>query len=187
MGCPEAIELANADKQAKTLLECRLHHMARRVGRLLAQRQQPVTHLATQLERMSMPPIVQGRDWIGLETLAESIDRSRVAGDNCLGLCLLHRVPVLEISQEVLFGSTALSRCHRGEHGEHWIVETKGQENVDVARKDKAAALWCENTTELTGTNWRYLKVPQKHYEKLQPADFADLQTLGLWEQGEDD
>jgi type III restriction enzyme len=69
-------------------------------------------------------------------------------------------------------------------NGEHWIVETKGQENVDVARKDKAAALWCENATELTGTTWRYLKVPQKHYEKLQPADFADLQTLGLWENG---
>jgi type III restriction enzyme len=66
-------------------------------------------------------------------------------------------------------------------NGEHWIVETKGQENVDVARKDKAAALWCENATELTGTTWRYLKVPQKHYEKLHPADFADLQALSLW------
>lgn len=67
-------------------------------------------------------------------------------------------------------------------NGEHWIVETKGQENIDVARKDKAAALWCENATELTGTTWHYLKVPQKHYEKLHPADFADLQTLGMWE-----
>jgi len=48
---------------------------------------------------------------------------------------------------------------------------------VDVARKDRAATLWCENATVLAGIPWRYLKVPQKHYEKLQPADFADLQT----------
>jgi type III restriction enzyme len=66
-------------------------------------------------------------------------------------------------------------------NGEHWIVETKGQENIDVARKDAAATLWCEHATELTGTTWKYLKVPQKHYEQLQPADFAELQALGLW------
>jgi len=66
-------------------------------------------------------------------------------------------------------------------NGEHWLVETKGQENIDVARKDNAAALWCENASDLTGAAWRYLKVPQKQYEQLQPADFADLQTLGMW------
>jgi hypothetical protein len=29
----------------------------------------------------------------------------------------------------------------RLENGEHWLLETKGQENVDVARKDLGAAL----------------------------------------------
>ena len=30
----------------------------------------------------------------------------------------------------------------------------------------------------LTGTTWRYIKVPQKVFEKLQPADFPDLMAL---------
>lgn len=68
-------------------------------------------------------------------------------------------------------------------NGEHWIVETKGQENIDVARKDAAAKLWCENATDLTETRWQYLKVPQKQYQDLQPATFADVRTLGLWDQ----
>jgi type III restriction enzyme len=67
----------------------------------------------------------------------------------------------------------------RLENGEHWLLETKGQESVDVARKDTAAALWCENATALTDTTWRYLKVPQKAFNQLQPADVADLAVLG--------
>lgn len=63
--------------------------------------------------------------------------------------------------------------------GEYWLIETKGMESLEVAHKDRAATLWCENATMLTGTPWRYLKVPQKDFEKLQPADFADLMALG--------
>jgi type III restriction enzyme len=59
--------------------------------------------------------------------------------------------------------------------GTHYLIETKGREDVDVANKDRAAMLWCENATRLTGTDWRYLKVPQKEYEKLRPDEFADL------------
>jgi type III restriction enzyme len=33
--------------------------------------------------------------------------------------------------------------------GIHYIVETKGLEDVNVANKDRAAYLWCENTTRL--------------------------------------
>ncbi|MGI8586110.1 MAG: DEAD/DEAH box helicase family protein [Chloroflexia bacterium] len=62
--------------------------------------------------------------------------------------------------------------------GEHWLIETKGAETVEVAHKDRAATLWCESATALTGTTWRYLKVSQKEFEKLQPADFADLMAL---------
>jgi len=46
---------------------------------------------------------------------------------------------------------------------------------VDVANKDHAATLWGENATRLTETEWHYLKVPQKEFEKLQPDEFADL------------
>jgi len=31
------------------------------------------------------------------------------------------------------------------------IVETKGQEDVNVANKDRAAAIWCDNASTLTG------------------------------------
>jgi hypothetical protein len=58
------------------------------------------------------------------------------------------------------------------------LVETKGREDVDVAHKDRAAQIWCENATLLTGAEWRYLKVPQKEFEKLQPEELAELTYL---------
>jgi type III restriction enzyme len=63
----------------------------------------------------------------------------------------------------------------RTEQGEMWLVETKGQESLEVRFKDRAAQMWCENATQLTGESWRYVKVPQKEYEKLQPVEFSDL------------
>ena len=44
-----------------------------------------------------------------------------------------------------------------------------------MAYKDRAAQLWCENATRLTGEPWRYVKVPQKEYMKLQPVEFYDV------------
>ena len=63
--------------------------------------------------------------------------------------------------------------------GTHWLIETKGQEDVNVTHKDQAARLWCENATRLTGQRWEYRKVPQKEYEQLQPTAFAELDALG--------
>ena len=62
--------------------------------------------------------------------------------------------------------------------GTHHLVETKGREDVDVANKDRAAILWCENATRLTGTQWQYVKVPQKEFERLRPDGFADLMVF---------
>ncbi len=62
--------------------------------------------------------------------------------------------------------------------GTHWLIETKGQVNVDVAHKNRAATLWCENTTMLTGTKWQYLIVHQKDFEQLQPDLYSDLYAL---------
>ena len=59
--------------------------------------------------------------------------------------------------------------------GVHHIVETKGQEDVNVAFKDRAAKLWVENATKLTGNPWQYIKVRQTVFETLQPDQFADL------------
>lgn len=56
--------------------------------------------------------------------------------------------------------------------------DSSGKEDVDITYKDRAAALWCENATLLTGIPWEYLKVPQKEFEKLHPDDFGDLVAL---------
>jgi type III restriction enzyme len=63
--------------------------------------------------------------------------------------------------------------------GTHYIVETKGLEDVNVANKDRAARLWCENTTLLTGKPWAYLKVLQTEWNNLQATQFSDLLVLG--------
>ncbi len=62
--------------------------------------------------------------------------------------------------------------------GGHRLLETKGQETADVPRKDAAAEQWCENATALTGTPWRYAKIPQKDFEALRPSCLADLAAL---------
>lgn len=59
--------------------------------------------------------------------------------------------------------------------GVRYVIETKGQENIDVAHKDRAATIWCENATLLTETTWLYIKVPQVEFGKLQPQTLADV------------
>ena len=63
-------------------------------------------------------------------------------------------------------------------NGTHYIIETKGLEDVNVVNKDRAAKLWCENTTMLTGKPWQYLKVLQTEFTRLQPTSFSDLRVL---------
>lgn len=59
--------------------------------------------------------------------------------------------------------------------GIHYVIETKGREDIDVAHKDRAATIWCENATLLTDTTWAYVKVPQVEFGKLQPTVLADV------------
>src|SRR2546427_4085083 len=61
------------------------------------------------------------------------------------------------------------------DNGEHYLIETKGREDPDVPRKDRAATLWCEHATDLTGVKWQYLKVPQQQFKRLEPDEFSDL------------
>ncbi|HXF50049.1 MAG TPA: DEAD/DEAH box helicase family protein [Verrucomicrobiae bacterium] len=60
----------------------------------------------------------------------------------------------------------------------YWILETKGQETENVKHKDRAAKLWAENATKLTGKNWKYLKVKQKEFEQLRPSLLSELSVL---------
>jgi type III restriction enzyme len=62
--------------------------------------------------------------------------------------------------------------------GSHWLLETKGQETVQVLRKDMAATQWCENASKLSGAVWKYSKVPQKEFETLRPTRLSDLAAL---------
>ena len=45
------------------------------------------------------------------------------------------------------------------------IIETKGVETIDVARKDQRIAQWCRDATALSGQQWRYLKVAQELFD----------------------
>jgi type III restriction enzyme len=62
--------------------------------------------------------------------------------------------------------------------GTHHLIETKGLEDIDVRHKDRAAQLWCENASLLTGAQWLYKIVHQKEFEKLRPDEFSDLVAL---------
>ena len=70
------------------------------------------------------------------------------------------------------------------QQGGSWLLETKGMETAEVARKDAAALQWCENASKLCGIEWRYIKVPQKEFETLRPSRLSDLtalQTPAIW------
>jgi hypothetical protein len=47
------------------------------------------------------------------------------------------------------------------DNGTHYLVETKGREDVDVAHKDRAARIRCENATMPTGTCWDWFPRPR--------------------------
>ena len=64
-------------------------------------------------------------------------------------------------------------------NGVHYLVETKGREDIDVRNKDRSATMWAENATQLTSQEWQYVKVLQRDFEQLQPAMFADCAYMG--------
>ena len=63
----------------------------------------------------------------------------------------------------------------------NWIVETKGREYDDVAHKDASICDWCEKIATQTGHPWRYLKVPQHHFDASSALTFGQLvEELGV-------
>jgi type III restriction enzyme len=59
--------------------------------------------------------------------------------------------------------------------GEHWLVETKGVEDIEVERKDARAIQWCRDASAMTATVWQYVKVP---YDLFQSSTAATLSEL---------
>lgn len=47
------------------------------------------------------------------------------------------------------------------------VVETKGLEDIEVARKDKRAQKWCRDAARLSGREWSYVKVRQADFDKF--------------------
>lgn len=47
------------------------------------------------------------------------------------------------------------------------VVETKGQEDIEVALKDKRAKKWCRDAARLSGREWAYVKVRQADFDKF--------------------
>ena len=58
--------------------------------------------------------------------------------------------------------------------GTHFLLETKGREDTDVAAKDRSALVWAESASKLTGTVWRYAKVLEKEFRKHQPDNLIE-------------
>jgi len=58
------------------------------------------------------------------------------------------------------------------------IVETKGQEDLDVALKDRRARRWCQDATRLAGREWAYEKVPQKLFDGFHGDTMDELRRL---------
>ena len=56
-----------------------------------------------------------------------------------------------------------------------YVVETKGLETTEVARKDERMAAWCRGVGELTGDEWRYLKV---HDAVFRFSEWDSLEAL---------
>jgi len=49
----------------------------------------------------------------------------------------------------------------------NWVIETKGYEDDNVALKDAETENWCKTATTHTGSEWRFLKIPDKFFKSL--------------------
>ena len=59
-----------------------------------------------------------------------------------------------------------------------FVVETKGQEDLEVERKDRRARQWCVDAASLTGQRWGFVKVPEGVFRGYQVHDFTQLRAL---------
>jgi type III restriction enzyme len=59
--------------------------------------------------------------------------------------------------------------------GEKWLVETKGVEDVEIARRDARAMQWCRDASAIAGAAWQYVKVPYDLFQASTAAIFSEL------------
>jgi type III restriction enzyme len=58
---------------------------------------------------------------------------------------------------------------------EHFIVEAKGREDVDVQHKDKRIKLWCEDATNIAKSKWSFKRIDQEDFEKYRFRSVKEL------------
>ena len=58
------------------------------------------------------------------------------------------------------------------------VIETKGQEDLEVRLKDQRARRWCRDAAELSGRDWAYEKVPQKVFDAYTGDDLDGLRRF---------
>jgi type III restriction enzyme len=59
--------------------------------------------------------------------------------------------------------------------GAMYLIETKGEEDIDVPRKAKAAMAWCAAAGGDGGPAWDYVYVPQGAFQRVAGNSFAEL------------
>lgn len=50
----------------------------------------------------------------------------------------------------------------------HWLIETKGYEDENVSLKDAATIEWCKNISNKLGDKWKYKKIPDAEFRRLE-------------------
>ncbi len=61
------------------------------------------------------------------------------------------------------------------EKEERVIIETKGREDIDVEHKDKRIKMWCEDATNVMGSNWSFKRVNQEGFYKYKYKSLREL------------
>jgi len=61
------------------------------------------------------------------------------------------------------------------QNNEHFIVEAKGREDIDVQYKDKRIKLWCEDATNLAKSKWSFIRIDQEDFEKYRFKSVKEL------------
>jgi type III restriction enzyme len=62
------------------------------------------------------------------------------------------------------------------DHGDvNWIIETKGRVWEGTTDKDNAIEVWCSSISVATKSNWKYKRVNQADFERIEPRRLADL------------
>ena len=62
----------------------------------------------------------------------------------------------------------------------NWIIETKGRVWEGTEQKDRAMKHWCDQMSAITKDHWRYARVNQTDFERVEAETLSHFVTSGL-------